>query len=106
EDILKALEKMIGILLHRLRSPLTGIQGYANLIEHRIENETNAIQFDKINKGIDELFTRLDHLEALQKIPSDKVEHNAFSADPIATIEEILSEYSPEIREHITFIPP
>lgn len=105
EAVLKTLENMIGILLHRLRSPLTGMQGYANLMESRMEDKTDTRQLGKIKKGINHLFKLLDDLETLQEIPRSRIEKNSYSANPTAVIEEVLSKYPSDIQKHITFVP-
>jgi signal transduction histidine kinase len=104
-DTLHSLKKMIGFLLHRLRSPLTGMQGYLSIIEGRTEDETNARHLEKVNKGIEQLFDLLDDLESLQDISLKTVELNNYSANPEPILDEIISGYSEETQDHITFIP-
>lgn len=105
-DTLHSLKKMIGFLLHRLRSPLTGMQGYLDIIEERTEDESNTKHLEKVNKGIEQLFDLLDDLESLQEISLKTVELNNYSADPETIIDEIISNYPDEVQDHITFTPP
>lgn len=105
-DTLSALKNMIGFLLHRMRSPLTGMQGYANLIELNVDDKTNTEYLERIKKSIEILFNLLDELETLQNISLKEVESNNYSASAETIIKDIISEYPPEIQETLTFIPP
>jgi signal transduction histidine kinase len=102
-DVMQSLKKMIGFLLHRVRSPLTGIKGYTELMESNKDIEESEKYLDKINSGIDELFDLLDELDALQEISLERVDLNNFSADPESIVKDLLSEYSTEVQEHVTY---
>ncbi len=101
-DVMKSLKKMIGFLLHRVRSPLTGIQGYAELMETNGDIEESSKYLKKVNEGINELFELLDELDALQEISLQKVNLNNFSAKPKKIIRDILSAYSDDLKQNIT----
>ncbi|WP_138430799.1 sensor histidine kinase [Fodinibius saliphilus] len=102
-EALQSLKKMIGFLLHRIRSPLTGIQGYTELIENQLGEHHEQRYVNQVNKGIDQLFDLLDELETLEEISLDPVELNNHSANPKEVIDDILSNYSKEHRDKITF---
>jgi len=102
-DTLRSLKKMIGFLLHRIRSPLTGIQGYTELIEQKIPQDIKYL--DKVNEGINELFELLNELESLENISLDALGSNNNSANPGKIIGDILSNYSPQEQTNITFSP-
>lgn len=104
-DTLSALKNMIGFLLHRMRSPLTGMQGYANLIELNLEDKSNNEYLERINKSIEILFDLLDELESLQNISLKEAAQNTCSASAETIIKEVISEYPPEIQETISIIP-
>lgn len=101
--IIQSLKSMIGFLLHRLRSPLTGIRGYAELMEENPKQDDKYL--GKINQGIDQLLNLLDELETLEGIPLEGPDLNKHSADSTKIIGEILSSYSKEQQENITFNP-
>lgn len=102
-DVMKSLKKMIGFLLHRVRSPLTGIQGYAELMESNDDIEESEKYLGKINDGIEELFDLLDELDALQKISLERVDLNNFSADPEKIVHDIFTDYPKEITENLHY---
>ncbi len=102
-DVIQSLKKMIGFLLHRVRSPLTGIQGYAELMEEHSKIEESTKYLNKIKEGIDELFTLLDELDALQEISLERVDINNFSADPEKIIKEIISDYTEIVNQNISY---
>jgi len=98
-DIIFSLKKLIGVLLHRLRSPLTGIQGYTDLME---VNESNNDYINRINNGIGQIFSLLDELERLQKISIESVKSSNFSASPNDIINQILAAYPVDVTNRIT----
>ena len=102
-DVMKSLKNMIGFLLHRVRSPLTGIQGYAELLDSNTDLGDNQKYLEKINSGIEELFDLLDELHVLQKISLKKVDLNNFSANPAEIISEIIAQYPKEVQDNISF---
>ena len=102
-DVMQSLKNMIGFLLHRVRSPLTGIQGYAELIEANNDIKESSKYLQKINDGIDELFELLDELDELQEISLDRVDLNNFSADPKEIVDDILSDYPKELTQNINY---
>ncbi|SHG15267.1 His Kinase A (phospho-acceptor) domain-containing protein [Fodinibius roseus] len=103
-ETLHSLKNMIGFLLHRIRSPLTGMQGYAHMAEGQLGNTSSAKYLRKINAGIENLFDLLDDLESLQEISLKEIEVNNYSAETVPIIKEIISEYPPEIQQRITFL--
>lgn len=105
-DVMQSLKKMIGFLLHRVRSPLTGIQGYAELMETNSDIEESSKYLDKINEGVEELFDLLDELDALQEISLEHVDLNNFSADPQEIVKDILSDYNREVKKNIRYENP
>lgn len=105
-ETVHSLKYLIGFLLHRIRSPLTGMQGYAHLAEAQIENKSNARYLGKINKGIESLFDLLNELESLQEMSLKEIEVNNYSAKTLPILHEIIAEYPPEIRKRITILSP
>jgi len=100
-EVMQSLKNMIGFLLHRVRSPLTGIQGYAELIEDNSDIEESQKYLNKITDGVDELFELLADLDDLEKISLDRIDLNNFSADPAKIISDVISEYPAEIQKNI-----
>jgi len=101
-EVMQSLKNMIGFLLHRVRSPLTGIQGYAELIEDNSDIGESQKYLDKITEGVDELFNLLDDLDDLEKIPLKRIDLNNFSAEPSKIINDIISDYPAKVQKNIT----
>ncbi|PAU94629.1 hypothetical protein CK503_07500 [Aliifodinibius salipaludis] len=102
-EVMQSLKNMIGFLLHRVRSPLTGIQGYAELIEDNSDINESQRYLEKISAGVDELFNLLDDLDDLEKISLERIDLNNFSANPFKIIQEIVSDYPVEVQKNISF---
>lgn len=72
-DMLPAIQSAISMVLHRFRSPLTGILGYLDLLSEMIDNGKKAIYLDRALGGVSQLSDLLDELEPLTRsvTPSD-----------------------------------
>lgn len=64
EHTLFTIRNMIAVLVHRLRSPMTGMQGYLEMLGH-IEEEKDQRKLSKVQQGLDYLFEIMDELELL-----------------------------------------
>src|SRR5699024_6841973 len=80
-DLLHTLKKMIGILLHRLRSPLTGIQGYLDLIQGSLSGDTERKRLNAVDDGLNQLFDIFDKLESLQQVSLSANKYEAHAAN-------------------------
>ena len=98
-ETVKSLKKMIGLLVHRFRSPLTGMQGYLELMEDAVSGDLRYS--GQINRGLQHLFDLLDELESLEDISLRTASQNNFSADPQEVINGILSTYPDELKRNI-----
>ena len=105
-ELLQTLKKMIGILLHRLRSPLTGIQGYLDLIQQTLTADTQQKRLNTVDNGIDQIFDIFDELESLQQISLAKDEYEEHAANPEMILNSILVSYPAEIRRKIILNKP
>jgi hypothetical protein len=56
---------MAALVLHRLRSPLTGMQGYIDLLANDPDSEMMRKRIGKLGFGMEQLNAMLDELEAL-----------------------------------------
>lgn len=104
-DLIQALKKMIGILLHRLRSPLTGIQGYLDLIQQALTENTEQKRLHMIDDGLNKLFDIFNELESLQQISLKGKEDHIHTANPEVILQSILVGYPSEVRKKIRFNP-
>lgn len=77
KETLDNWKNMIAVLLHRLRSPLTGISGYVELLEE--ENKDNSLnkRIESIHKGFSQVYNMMDELEIFYHT-SDKYDDSEF----------------------------
>lgn len=102
ENTLFTIRNMIAVLVHRLRSPMTGMQGYLDLIEN-VENETDKRKLSKVSEGLDYLFEIMDELELLHHAEAfidDEPDTEMSDAESI--VREILYTYEPDLRNRVT----
>lgn len=105
-DTMLSVRNMIAVLANRLRSPLTGMQGYLDLIQENVEENTERM-VDKVRIGLNQLMEIIDELEHLYNIDSsDFQKHAKESINPEALIREILFTYSVETRNRIKILNP
>lgn len=102
EDTLFTIRNMIAVLVHRLRSPMTGMQGYLDLIEN-VDSETDKRKLSKVSEGLDYLFEIMDELELLHHTEAfiDDEPDNMMS-DAESIVREILYSYEPDLRNRVT----
>lgn len=105
-SVIDSLKKMIEILVHHLRSPLTAIQGYAYLIENDTANHANGRHLGQINKGVNQISGLLNEIERFRDIPSDTVDVNNLSASSTDVVHSLLSGYPADITQRIKFTAP
>lgn len=61
---------MIAVMLHRFRSPLTGISGYLDLLIDETSDVKTLQRTEKIDSGVNHLADLMDELEYFYHIPS------------------------------------
>lgn len=102
EKTLFTIRNMIAVLLHRLRSPMTGMQGYLDLIEN-VQNETDKRKLSKVSEGLDYMFEIMDELELLHHAEAFiDDEPDTEKSDAGSVVREILYTYEPDIRNRFT----
>jgi len=67
-DMIHSWRSMISMILHRLRSPLTGVTGYLDLLHSDIEDGKTLEKINQIELGIEKLTILLEEIEELIKI--------------------------------------
>lgn len=101
---LLSLKNMIAVLLHRLRSSLTGMQGYLEIMQDDLDTDSDIRRFGILSDGIEQLFDMMDELELLHNVPlNNDNDPETYSADPEAIVHEILFRYPKETRKRVTF---
>lgn len=68
KDMIHSWKSMISMILHRLRSPLTGVTGYLDLLPSNVKDEKTLEKINTIGLGIDKLTGLLEEIEELVKI--------------------------------------
>lgn len=103
EETLASWRNMIAVMLHRFRSPLTGITGYVDLLNEYNENEQQEKYFDLIDKGINRLYDMMDELEILYTIDPNAMEDDEESTSLKAEklVESILLDYPADVQKRI-----
>jgi len=103
EKTLFTIRNMIAVLLHRLRSPMTGMQGYLEMIQG-VNSEPDKRKLEKVGEGLDYLFEIMDELELLHHAEAFiDTEPTSTSADADSVIKEILFSYPAEVRDRIRY---
>ncbi|MEX0722429.1 MAG: HAMP domain-containing sensor histidine kinase [Gracilimonas sp.] len=101
-ETLDSWKSMIAVMLHRLRSPLTGINGYLDMLEDENKDEQLNKRFEAIHKGFNNIYDLMDELEILYNIPTGFDDSKFIEVELEAFIERLIINYEPELRERIT----
>lgn len=102
ESTLFAIRNMIAVLLHRLRSPMTGMQGYLEMVDN-VTDETDRRKLSKVSEGLDYLFEIMDELELLHHADAFILnEPDTDLSNAEAVIREILYTFEPDVRNRIS----
>ncbi|WP_310688423.1 HAMP domain-containing sensor histidine kinase [Aliifodinibius sp. S!AR15-10] len=105
-ETIRHWKEMIAVLLNRLRSPLTGMQGYAELMLDGMKLDSNKKRIEKIQAGIQQLFDIMDEMESLHLISSKENKDEVITTDISAVVDNIVSKYPREIRASIKVRQP
>lgn len=101
EETLASWKEMIAVMLHRFRSPLTGIAGYIDMLGEYSEDPDKDKYFSHINKGINHLYDMMDELEILYNIEPGYLEDEATTIDANKLFQNLLLDYPADVREQI-----
>jgi len=102
-DELKNVQRMSEVLVHRVRSPLTGMQGYLEMVldgENELHPKSKQ-RLQKVDEGIQYLFDMMDNLK--QIYDQNIVNENPISAsaDTKKIGSELINVYPEEIQKNI-----
>lgn len=107
EETLASWRNMIAVMLHRFRSPLTGISGYVDMLSEHNEDEQQEKYFTLIDKGINRLYNMMDELEILYTIDpnvmEDEDETTSLKAEKL--VKNILLDYPADVQKRIEVQP-
>lgn len=97
-DLMDVVREMTTLLIHRYRSPLTGIMGFVELLKKK-EYHSNDHYLETINNGLDEISGLLDEMEELNQEPVVKIQNVKINE----LIYDVISNYPRDERERILF---
>lgn len=95
--LLQQRDEFIGIAGHELKTPLTSMKAYAEIVQEQLEEMGNAEEsalVGRINRQIDKLTTLINHLLDTTRISEGKLQLNIDAFN----INELLAERIEEIR--------
>jgi len=70
-ELIESTRDMIAVMLHRFRSPMTGMQGYLDLLLGESETDRDKKRITTLNHGMEQLNNMLDELERLYHSNTD-----------------------------------
>ncbi|MCH8557573.1 MAG: HAMP domain-containing histidine kinase [Balneolia bacterium] len=99
DNALETTQKLIGMMLHRLRSPLTAVEGYSDLLTDTYDENRRKNHLEKINSGAQRISEVLDQFESLivdsQKEQNERISFKSLQKDITTDIEfQAVHEYS------------
>lgn len=101
---LVTIRNMIAVLLHRLRSPMTGMRGYLEMVE-KVSDLKDQHKLSKVSEGLDYLFEILNELERLHY--ADATIENELEADSSHAedvIRDVLSQFNSDLQSRVSVI--
>ncbi|CAN5176651.1 hypothetical protein BH23BAC3_BH23BAC3_00650 [soil metagenome] len=104
EYTLTTIRRMIAVLLHRLRSPMTGMRGYLEMVQD-VNSDNDRRKLDKVGEGLDYLFEIMDELELLHHADAFiDDEPTSTHSDAETVIQNVLLSYPAGIRNRVEII--
>ncbi len=95
EETLFIVKKMLSVLVHRVRSPLTAIQGHLDLFLEKKSKKQERDRFVKISDSTDYILDMMDDFEILyHALSEEKDPPRKEPVDPQDLIKSVLSTYS------------
>lgn len=98
-ESIKAMQNMISVLLHRFRSPLTGMMGFVDILNLDARDSRSEKHLSNLESGIDYLYEMLDELEYFLQL--DSLSHRSHF-DPAEMVSGILSGFTDEVKGRVT----
>ncbi len=98
DDLIATVNDMIAVMLHRFRSPMTGMQGYLELLLDESGTQQEKKRIDLLNNGLYRLNEMLNEMEELYRT---KNESDIQPLYPQAVLREICDDLEPQDRNRI-----
>lgn len=93
-------DEFIGLASHELKTPLTSVKAYLQLLERNIDNPDHKIYVEKANKHICKLQDLISDLLDVSKIQAGKLELNKTKFDFDSFIKESLESFQHTAVKH------
>lgn len=100
-ETLDTWKNMIAVMLHRFRSPLTGIGGYFDMLREGNKDEATEKKFSAIQNGFDKLYDMMDELELLYNIPDKGGETAAAYTNVELIARGVVLSYPADIKKRL-----
>ncbi len=95
-------DKFFSILAHDLRSPFTGVKGFAELLEGELKDSDNAVAcsyVEAIQKSSDRAMHLLENLMDWARSQTGKIAFNPVELNLLGQVDEALAFYAETARE-------
>lgn len=106
DEMLQSWKNMIAVMLHRLRSPLTGINGYLEMMEEENTDPSLDKRFGSIYKGLHHVFDLMDELEVLYNIPNVFDDSDFSQVNLHSLVQEVSIHLDPKEQKRIALPSP
>lgn len=100
-ESLKSMQNMISVLLHRFRSPLTGMMGFVDILTLDHRNTRSEKHLSNLENGIDYLYEMLDELEYFLNLDSLS---RTSDFDPAELVDEILNSFHGQDKDRVKIL--
>jgi PAS domain S-box-containing protein len=103
EELSKQKDEFIGIASHELKTPVTSIKAYTQLLQHRFqknEDSKSAEMLGKMNYQLDKLTSLIGDLLDVTKIEGGKLQFNERFFDFNELVDEIVEEMQRTSTSH------
>ena len=97
---------MIAVMLHRFRSPLTGISGYLDLLIDETEIESTKKRAEKVDEGVKHLANLMDELEHFYNIEPTFDVSKLEQVELEDSLKRVFFELPEESRNRVQFLKP
>jgi len=92
DEMISSWKRMVSMILHRLRSPLTGVSGYLELLPKSIDDEATIKKINAVELGVSKIIDLLEEIEELVKIDNN-IKINKEVTDLEASTYSMLSKF-------------
>jgi two-component system CheB/CheR fusion protein len=100
KNAMEKKDEFIGLASHELKTPLTSVKAYLQLLERSLDNDENKLYVSKANRHIQKLQDLISDLLDVSKIQAGKLELNKTEFDFDSFINESLESFQHTATRH------